>query len=1220
MDLLTKFLLEDLLEEDNRDYIIYFDVDDTLSNYTQNLATTFIKDPETGEDRKIKPQDTVENLDYWLNAPIIPGAKEMVDFAKNNFNKVEILSAVPELSKANKELTGRRFFDAPIDGKTEWVTKNIGSLPMNWSKNGKEKALWATPNSVLIDDKPENIRAFEQAGGIGILIDTPQNVIIKLKDLLEGKETINEGRYDSLTRMIVKDIINDWKSQYDGTPELLEYNEDYESENSKGQSINFELYATLNVKETKTEVYRVDGGADPLRTPAYLEIKFQVDPRDLPQKWETIYNDLIDVVRHEIEHLTQAGSNVISSKEMEDDEILRNLIALKVLPKSEYFKLEKEVDAMLQGMYLKAKKSKTPFKDVINDYFDKVRLNKKDRNNILDLWKQRAKALSLPLQENLINTDYKEKIQDLTKYMLDKGMNIRPLPKVKFIHDDSKNAEDFFGKTAYYNPNDKLIVLYTYGRHPKDIVRSFSHEMIHHIQNLEGRIGNGDINTTNTNEDDYLETIEKEAYLNGNIEFRKWSDSKTKLDEGILDKTKNLISTFKSAYKDQTGDFKGFKELFTKYIKKQELTPEEKEKLHRNVVDIFKMSAIPILGISGTTLLGTLTNFLSKGKFSTYPSKFKDKFFPINEVGEANLEPYKWTEVDSSGRVTSIEFTTPSETKYEVDLTHIEIDDPEDEDMSMEAMDIEFLAKPKGAEGSSSKIVVNKGELYRVMSTITNIIKHYLRQYRGDIKAILYSPSKKSSEEDFSNQRDNLYKAFILKVFPDAKIKQQGENIITYFPGNAIVAELNIHQKALSQTEKDALKITYKNWDKFGGKECNNGFCDIFAKNLSKYLPGSKIMSTEDSRNNTLGHVWVEYEGKYFDAETPNGVDSWKQLPWMIEFYSKTKSYPTDIENLNELIIPENDPKKGTGKKPKGSGRRLYTDEDPSDTVRVKFKTKEDIVDTLNKKSFKSKAHARQSQVINLIHQRVRAAYGKAKDPEVKSRLKRALDYIEKRKEMSKKKTQRLNKMKEASDPQAGTALPYGSGFAPVKELMTATDIICDKCGWKWAIKDGGNDLFTCHKCWHNNTPKSDPFGLKEYARELVQELKEEITRSDLNQIEKIADEWFEDYGIDVEFTYHFLERVNDPRNGKPISAEELEDLFIKTAEKYGKKLSDFPDNFEAVLNDLRTSINLPFALNYDAKNDEMDLVAKTVMRKRDFKTTSPKLPLEELGKAKKGH
>jgi hypothetical protein len=134
------------------------------------------------------------------------------------------------------------------------------------------------------------------------------------------------------------------------------------------------------------------------------------------------------------------------------------------------------------------------------------------------------------------------------------------------------------------------------------------------------------------------------------------------------------------------------------------------------------------------------------------------------------------------------------------------------------------------------------------------------------------------------------------------------------------------------------------------------------------------------------------------------------------------------------------DPKKGTGKKPEGSGRRLYTDEDPKDTVRIKFKTKEDIVDTLNKKQFKAKSHARQSQVINLIHQRVRAAYGKAKDPEVKSRLKRALDYIESRKEASKKKTERLRKMKEASDPQAGTALPYGSGFAPLEEGWNLQD------------------------------------------------------------------------------------------------------------------------------------------------------------------------------------
>ena len=54
-------------------------------------------------------------------------------------------------------------------------------------------------------------------------------------------------------------------------------------------------------------------------------------------------------------------------------------------------------------------------------------------------------------------------------------------------------------------------------------------------------------------------------------------------------------------------------------------------------------------------------------------------------------------------------------------------------------------------------------------------------------------------------------------------------------------------------------------------------------------------------------------------------------------------------------MMYEADPKKGTGKKPKGSGRRLYTDEDPTDTVKVKFSTRQDIVDTLNKKSFKAK-------------------------------------------------------------------------------------------------------------------------------------------------------------------------------------------------------------------------------------------------------------------------
>ena len=128
----------------------------------------------------------------------------------------------------------------------------------------------------------------------------------------------------------------------------------------------------------------------------------------------------------------------------------------------------------------------------------------------------------------------------------------------------------------------------------------------------------------------------------------------------------------------------------------------------------------------------------------------------------------------------------------------------------------------------------------------------------------------------------------------------------------------------------------------------------------------------------------------------------------MKQFCKNQKTRSKEGEKKNEA----KDPKVGTGKKPKGSGRRLYTDENPKDTVSVEFSSVSAIQKTLAKSSFKSKSHKRQSQIINLIHQRVRAAYKNAKDPKVKARLKKAFEYAEKRKEASKKKTIRLRKEK----------------------------------------------------------------------------------------------------------------------------------------------------------------------------------------------------------------
>ena len=150
-----------------------------------------------------------------------------------------------------------------------------------------------------------------------------------------------------------------------------------------------------------------------------------------------------------------------------------------------------------------------------------------------------------------------------------------------------------------------------------------------------------------------------------------------------------------------------------------------------------------------------------------------------------------------------------------------------------------------------------------------------------------------------------------------------------------------------------------------------------------------------------------------------------RYLPDELKDVEVEQVYQMISDKLDEGRKKKKDPKKGTGKKPKGSSRRLYTDEDPKDTIGVKFSTRQDIVNTLNKKSFKAKSHARQSQIINLIHQRVRAALARTKDPKKKAKLKSGFEYIKKRKEASKKKTQRLNKKKVTEKKGFGKSSGY---------------------------------------------------------------------------------------------------------------------------------------------------------------------------------------------------
>ena len=84
------------------------------------------------------------------------------------------------------------------------------------------------------------------------------------------------------------------------------------------------------------------------------------------------------------------------------------------------------------------------------------------------------------------------------------------------------------------------------------------------------------------------------------------------------------------------------------------------------------------------------------------------------------------------------------------------------------------------------------------------------------------------------------------------------------------------------------------------------------------------------------------------------------------------------------------DPKKGTGKKPKGSGRRLYTDENPKDTVKIKYATVQDARDTVRKVKNISKPFARKIQILTVLEQRAKVA-GKKQQAAIAKRGKEAL-------------------------------------------------------------------------------------------------------------------------------------------------------------------------------------------------------------------------------------
>ena len=161
-------------------------------------------------------------------------------------------------------------------------------------------------------------------------------------------------------------------------------------------------------------------------------------------------------------------------------------------------------------------------------------------------------------------------------------------PPTIFFDSDPQNAENVLGKTAYYNPETEEIVVFVDKRHPKDILRSLSHELVHHSQNCRGDLNpeiTGETTPGYAQTNAHMRAMEGEAYLKGNgYYFRDWEDS---LKNGLEE----------TNYRHITGDshkmatYKQLKEEITKKV-----VAALTEKLNNNVEEAAKPDFLDIDG------------------------------------------------------------------------------------------------------------------------------------------------------------------------------------------------------------------------------------------------------------------------------------------------------------------------------------------------------------------------------------------------------------------------------------------------------------------------------------------------------------------------------------------------------------------------------------------------------------------------------------------------
>jgi len=217
---------------------------------------------------------------------------------------------------------------------------------------------------------------------------------VKVKSMY--KKNRRRSRYDKLSSDIVASALSLWKKDFDNGKKVSQYFDQIED------FLEFDIHCDIIFKgegfsvldSTGSDARDFDDDDDSM-TP-FIQVSFAVDPTWLPDYWEEIYYYLCDVVRHEIEHITQDGisiENYKAGKPIEDDSALRLLINSGVLGRAEYLILPKEVDANIQGLRFESRKRKESMINTIDRYLDTQGLTQDEREDVLDVWRQRSKKI-----------------------------------------------------------------------------------------------------------------------------------------------------------------------------------------------------------------------------------------------------------------------------------------------------------------------------------------------------------------------------------------------------------------------------------------------------------------------------------------------------------------------------------------------------------------------------------------------------------------------------------------------------------------------------------------------------------------------------------------------------------------------------------------------------------------------------------------------------------